>query len=117
MPQVILAVGIKPYALKLFDELGTDNYLIIVCKTKAKDAGMNDDYFLNTFTYIEANPERFDSVSQDILRILSLCNPPREKVDILIMDDFDQDGVDENNLFARYKDLLKEDGTTLFIAL
>lgn len=87
MPQVILCVGIEPSRLKFIDALGTDNYLIVVCKTAAKEAGMTVDYFKNAFTYIEADPDRFDSVSLDVYKLLLLCNPSREKADLLIVHD------------------------------
>jgi hypothetical protein len=85
--KIILCVGVAPERLKFLDDLGLGNYLIVVCKTPAKEAGMRDDYFKNAFTYIERDPDQFDTVSLDINKLLSMCNPPRTKIDILVYHD------------------------------
>jgi hypothetical protein len=84
MGQAILCVGIEPSKLKFLDNLGDSNYIIVVNKTKAKEAGMIDDYFRNAFTYIESDPENFASVVKDVLTLLDRCDPPRTRIDLLV---------------------------------
>ena len=86
MLQAILCVGIEPSRLRFLDDLARGNYIMIVCGRKASEMNMTDDYFKSPFTYIEADPERFESVSQDVLHLLSLAHPPRDRVDLLITD-------------------------------